>query len=90
MQQEIADAADAATRSLLGDDPSISRTNEEITSVMLEAAKLKANTYKGQFSKWLAVAHPALGDEFLAEVKFIIYLSFRIVFQMIYFFTLVH
>jgi len=69
LQQEISDATDEAVRKLSEDDLTIQRTDEEITSAMLAAAKLKTNSYKGQFSKLLAVANPALGDDFLVEVN---------------------
>lgn len=68
MQQEIADAADEAARKLSEDDTVSTKTDVEITAAMISAAKMKTNSYKGQFSKLLAVAHPALGDDFLAEV----------------------
>jgi hypothetical protein len=38
---------------------------------MRAAAKAKQQSFKGQFSKFTAVANPKLGDEFLHEVSLI-------------------
>jgi len=68
LQQEIIDAANKVARKLSEDDPTLMKIDQNITEVMLSAAKLKTNSYKGQFSKFLAVAHLALDDEFINEV----------------------
>jgi hypothetical protein len=34
---------------------------------MREAAKAKATSFKGKFSKYTAIANPRLGDQFLKE-----------------------
>jgi len=70
LQQEISDVADEVVRKFSEDDLTIQRTDEEIMIAMLATAKLKTNSYKGQFSKLLVVANPALGDDFLVEVNF--------------------
>jgi hypothetical protein len=39
---------------------------------MKEAAKTKAASFRGKFSKYTAVANPRLGDQFLEEVLILI------------------
>jgi hypothetical protein len=39
---------------------------------MHAAAKAKEVSYRGKFSKYVAVANPKLGDRFLEEVSFIV------------------
>lgn len=40
-----------------------------VTQVMRAAAKAKAASFRGKFSKYAAVANPKLGDRFLEEVS---------------------
>jgi hypothetical protein len=43
---------------------------------MRAAAKTKQNSFKGQFSKFTAIANPKFGNEFLDEVSIICLHSF--------------
>ena len=45
--------------------PAAKRSDSE---VMRAATKNKVQSFKGQFSKYTAIANPKLGDEFLEEV----------------------
>lgn len=45
------------------------RSDADITAVMRDAAKAKAASFRGKFSKYTAVANPKLGDQFLLEVQ---------------------
>jgi hypothetical protein len=45
------------------------RDDAAVTSLMRAAAKAKAASYRGKFSKYAAVANPKLGDKFLEEVN---------------------
>jgi hypothetical protein len=38
---------------------------------MKEATKAKAASFRGKFSKYIAVANPRLGDQFLEEVQYL-------------------
>ena len=67
--QEIAKASDDAARKYYEEILEGERTNSGVTSVMRAAAKAKQQSFKGQFSKFTAVANPKLGDEFLHEIK---------------------
>ena len=69
MQQEIAEASDEAARKYYEETPEEERTSSGVTFVMRAAAKAKQQSFKGQFSKFTAVANPKLGDEFLHEVS---------------------
>jgi hypothetical protein len=40
-----------------------------VTAVIRAAAKTKLHSFKGQFSKYTAIANPKFGDEFLEEVS---------------------
>jgi hypothetical protein len=44
------------------------RSDFGVTAAMRAGTKNKIQSYKGQFSKYLAIANPKLGDEFLEEV----------------------
>ena len=46
-----------------------------MTQVMRAAAKAKAASYWGKFSKYTTVANPKLGDRFLKEVRFMILIN---------------
>jgi hypothetical protein len=52
------------------DTPEGERTDAGITAAMRAAAKTKAASYRGKFSKFTVVANPKLGDKFLDEVIF--------------------
>jgi hypothetical protein len=45
-----------------------SEGDRRVTAAMRAGTKNKIQSYKGQFSKYLAIANPKLGDEFLEEV----------------------
>jgi hypothetical protein len=69
-QQEIAEASDEAAQRYMEDTPEGERTDAGITAAMRAAAKTKAASYRGKFSKFTVVANPKLGDKFLDEVIF--------------------
>jgi hypothetical protein len=51
---------------------------------MREAAKARAASFKGKFSKYTAVVNPRLGDQFLEEVQYLFghsHLSLFIIFR---------
>jgi hypothetical protein len=52
----------------LEETPESERSDSGITSAMRAAAKAKAASYRGKFSKYTAVANPKLRDQFLDEV----------------------
>jgi hypothetical protein len=68
-QQEIADASNDAARKYYEETTEADRTVSGVTAVMRAAAKAKQQSFKGQFSKFTAVANPKFGDEFLQEVS---------------------
>jgi hypothetical protein len=68
-QQEIADASNDAARKYYEETSEAERTVSGVTAVMRAAAKAKQQSFKGQFSKFTAVANPKFGDEFLQEVS---------------------
>jgi hypothetical protein len=68
-QQEIAEASDEATRKYVEETPEGERSDSGVTVAMRAAAKNKIQSYRGQFSKYLTIANPKLGDEFLEEVS---------------------
>jgi hypothetical protein len=61
-------ASDDATRKYYDETPKDERIDTEVTTLMRVAAKTKLQSFKGQFSKYTAVANPKFGDEFLEEV----------------------
>jgi hypothetical protein len=69
LQQEIADAADEAARVYEENTPMESREDSEVTAAMRAGAKARVQVFKGQWSKYSAVAHPKLGEQFLQEVS---------------------
>jgi hypothetical protein len=69
LQQEIADASNNAARKYYEETEEADRTVPGVITVMRAAAKAKQQSYKGQFSKFTAVANPKFGDEFLQEVS---------------------
>jgi hypothetical protein len=68
-QQEIVDASNDAARKYYEETAEADRTVSGVTAVMRAAAKAKKQSFKGQFSKFTAVANPKFGDEFLQEVS---------------------
>jgi hypothetical protein len=68
-QQEIADASNDAARNYYEETAEADRTVSGVTAVMRAAAKAKQQSFKGQFSKFTAVANPKFGDEFFQEVS---------------------
>jgi hypothetical protein len=69
LQQEIAEAFDDTSRKYNDETPDDERSTSEVTALMRAAAKTKHTSFKGQFSKYTAVANPKFGDEFLHEVS---------------------
>jgi hypothetical protein len=69
LQQEIAEALDYAARKYYEETPEKDRTTLGVTTVMRAVAKSKQQSFKGQFSKFTAVANPKFGDGFLDEVS---------------------
>ena len=70
IQQEIGEASDDAARKYYDETPIEDRTDGGVTAAMRAAAKLKHQSFKGQFFKYLSIANPKLGDKFLEEVSF--------------------
>jgi hypothetical protein len=68
LQQEIADASNDAARKYYEETEEADRTVPGVTAMMRAAAKAKQQSFKGQFSKFTAIANPKFGDEFLQEV----------------------
>jgi hypothetical protein len=68
LKQEIAEAFDEATRKYVEETPEGDKSDSGIIAAMRAGPKSKIQSYKGQFSKYLAIANPKLGDEFLEEV----------------------
>jgi hypothetical protein len=81
LQQEIAEASNDAARKYYDETPKDERSDTEVTAVMRAAAKTKQHSFRGQFSKYTAVANPKFGDEFLEEVcaSFLIPLQFILI-----------
>jgi hypothetical protein len=69
LQQEIAEASDDVARKYYEETPELERTGPGVTAVMRAVAKSKQHSFKGQFSKFTAIANPKLGDGFLDEVS---------------------
>jgi hypothetical protein len=72
LQQEISEASDDASRKYYEETPEKDRTGSGVTEVMRAAAKSKQQSFKGQFSKFTAVANPKFGDAFMDEVSLLI------------------
>ena len=68
MQQDISEASDEAARKYIDETEEKERDPAVVTQVMRAAAKAKAASYRGKFSKFAVVANPRLGDRFLEEV----------------------
>ena len=69
-QQEIGEASDDAARKYYDETPMEDRSNASVTAAMRAAAKLKHQSFKGQFFKYLSIANPKFGDKFLEQVGF--------------------
>ena len=69
-QQEIGEASDDTARKYYDETPNKDRTDAGVTTVMRAAARLKHQSFKGQFFKYLSIANPKFGDRFLEEVGF--------------------
>jgi hypothetical protein len=68
-QQEIAEASDDVARKYYEETPKEDRNDAVVTAVMRHAAKTRHHSFKGQFTKYLAIANPKFGNEFLQEVS---------------------
>jgi hypothetical protein len=69
LQQEITEASDDVARKYYEETLEAERTSPGVTAVVRAAAKSKQQSFKGQFSKFTAVANPKFGDGFLDEVS---------------------
>jgi hypothetical protein len=63
------EASDDAAKKYYEETPEAERTIPGVTAVMRAAVKTKQNSFKGQFSKFTAIANPKFGNEFLDEVS---------------------
>jgi hypothetical protein len=63
------EASDDAARKYYDETPKEERCNTGITAVMRATTKTKQQSFKGQFFKYLAIANPKFGDNFLQEVN---------------------
>ena len=70
LQQEIGEASDDAARKYYDETPKDEWSDPAVTAAMRAAAKLKHQSFKGQFFKFLSIANPKFGDKFLEEVGF--------------------
>ena len=60
---------------------------------MKEVAKTKAASFRGKFSKYIAIANLKLGDQFLEEVQYSFnnsYLTYSNIFLLLYILVLQH
>jgi hypothetical protein len=64
LQQEIAEASYEAAKKYVEETLEVERSDSGVMAVMRAAAKNKAQSFKGQFSKYIAIANPKLGNEF--------------------------
>jgi hypothetical protein len=85
LQQEIVEASDDATRKYYEETPKEDRSDEGVTATMRSAAKSKQQSFKGQFSKYLAITNPKFGDKFLEEVN--AFLHYLLQFFFMYYFA---
>ena len=69
-QQEIGEASDDAARKYYDETPKEDMTDACVTTAMRAATRLKHQSFKGQFFKYLSIANPKFGDRFLEEVGF--------------------
>jgi hypothetical protein len=68
LQQEIAEASYEAAKKYVEETLEVERSDSGVMAVMRAAAKNKAQSFKGQFSKYTTIANSKLGNEFLEEV----------------------
>jgi hypothetical protein len=69
LQQEISEASDDAFRKYYEETPEKDRTVAGVIEMMRAASRNKHASFKGQFSKFTAVANPKFGDAFMDEVS---------------------
>jgi phosphoenolpyruvate synthase/pyruvate phosphate dikinase len=69
LQQEIAEASNDAARKYYDKTPKEERFNTGVTAIMRVVALSKQQSFKGQFFKYLVIANPKFGDNFLQEVS---------------------
>ena len=69
-QQEIGEASNDAARKYYDETPKEDRSDTGVTAMMRAAARLKHQSFKGQFIKYLLIANPKFGDKILEEVGF--------------------
>jgi hypothetical protein len=69
LQQEIVEASDDTAWLYYDEKPDDERSTSEVTAMMRAVAKSKYQSFKGQFSKYAAIANPKFGDELLEEVR---------------------
>ena len=69
-QQEIGEASNDAARKYYDETPKEDKSDAGVTATMRAAARLKHQSFKGQFFKYLSIANPKFGDKFLEEVGF--------------------
>jgi hypothetical protein len=69
LQQKIAEAYDGTARKYYDETHSDERSTSEVTAMMKATAKSKHQSFKGRFSKYIAIANPKFGNEFLQEVR---------------------
>jgi hypothetical protein len=72
MQHDIYEASDKAARKYIDETEEKDKDPTIVTQVMRAAAKTKAASYWGKFSKYATVANLKLGDRFLEDVRFIV------------------
>jgi len=73
IQQDIAAAADAAVRKYYEDTTEEEKTEAGVTTVMRISTKDATDKLYKKLSKIVSIANPALGDEWLQEVKSLTY-----------------
>ena len=69
LQQEIAEAADVAARKYYEETAKEDWSDTAVTALMRAAARSKQQSFRGPFSKHLAIANPKFGEGFLQEVS---------------------
>jgi hypothetical protein len=69
------EASDDASRKYYEETPEKDWTSLGVTEVMRAAAKTKHQSFKGQFSKFTAVANPKFGDAFMDGVSLLCLLA---------------
>ena len=79
-QREIREASDDAARKYYDETPKEDRSDASVTTAMRVAARLKHQSFKGQFFKYLLIANPKFGDKFLEEVGFPLMTLLKVVF----------